>query len=169
MVCILFSVCFCVQLLAAVLMTGYGQGAGTGAVLEADCRPVYVMVIDLTGGNTYLELVKGAVLAALEAMPTCSLFGLATFTSLVSLNLVVRVSSSVGRQESSLQIWAGCSCSLSYMKVQHRSHVSAAEGGASNGCRLLSPQAATAAICQAHTWQGCWQQHIPLSCCCCWT
>lgn len=57
------------------------QGAGEDSpCYEADCRPVHVALIDATGGPVFLELVKGAVLAALEALPSCALFGLATFS-----------------------------------------------------------------------------------------
>ena len=48
---------------------------------EAKCTPAYIALIDSTGGPTYLELVKSALLAALEAMPPAALFGLVTFSN----------------------------------------------------------------------------------------
>ena len=64
------------------LIAAGGQGTGEdGVQYEAECRPVYLALIDATGGPVFMELVKGAVLAALEAMPACYLFGLATFSS----------------------------------------------------------------------------------------
>ena len=47
-------------------------------------QPVYIVLIDTTGGAGFVELVTAAVLAALEAMPACSLVGLATFSDEVS-------------------------------------------------------------------------------------
>ena len=42
-------------------------------------RPVYVALVDLSSSEEFLELVKSALLAALEALTPGSLFGLATF------------------------------------------------------------------------------------------
>lgn len=65
--------------------TSPGQGAGEGEVpTQVPCTPVYLALVDATGGGVFLELIKGAVLAALEALPACSLFGLATFSHEVS-------------------------------------------------------------------------------------
>ncbi|XP_057455965.1 protein transport protein SEC23 D [Lotus japonicus] len=42
--------------------------------------PVYVAAVDLSSSEEFLELTKSALLAALEAIPPGSLFGLATFS-----------------------------------------------------------------------------------------
>ncbi|KAK3142681.1 hypothetical protein QOZ80_4BG0349890 [Eleusine coracana subsp. coracana] len=47
--------------------------------------PVYVAAIDLSSSEEFLELVKSALLAALEALPPGSLFGLLTFSSKIGL------------------------------------------------------------------------------------
>lgn len=51
--------------------------------LEVEVTPVYVALVDTTGGEEYLELVKSALLAALEALPASALFGLATYSNQV--------------------------------------------------------------------------------------
>ena len=43
-------------------------------------RPVCVALIDTTGTEGYMELVRCSVLAALEALPPCTEIGLATFS-----------------------------------------------------------------------------------------
>ena len=43
-------------------------------------RPVYIALVDVAGGEEFLELVKSSLLAALEALPPAALFGLATFS-----------------------------------------------------------------------------------------
>lgn len=48
-----------------------------------EVTPVYVALVDATGSEDYIELVKSALLAALEALPLSALFGLATFTNQV--------------------------------------------------------------------------------------
>ena len=53
--------------------------------LEVDVTPVYMALVDTTGGEEYLELVKSALLAALEALPASALFGLATYSDQVCL------------------------------------------------------------------------------------
>lgn len=45
--------------------------------------PMYVALVDVCGGDDYLELVKSALQAALEAIPSGSLFGLITFSDKV--------------------------------------------------------------------------------------
>uniref|UniRef100_A0A0E0DDW3 Sec23/Sec24 trunk domain-containing protein n=1 Tax=Oryza meridionalis TaxID=40149 RepID=A0A0E0DDW3_9ORYZ len=47
--------------------------------------PVYVAAIDLSSSEEFLELVKSALLAALEAISPGSLFGLLTFSSKIGL------------------------------------------------------------------------------------
>ncbi|TVU14632.1 hypothetical protein EJB05_38110 [Eragrostis curvula] len=47
--------------------------------------PVYVAAIDLSSSEEFLELVKSALLAALEALSPGSLFGLFTFSSKIGL------------------------------------------------------------------------------------
>ncbi|EEE60965.1 hypothetical protein OsJ_14735 [Oryza sativa Japonica Group] len=51
----------------------------------ATTTPVYVAAIDLSSSEEFLELVKSALLAALEAIPPGSLFGLLTFSSKIGL------------------------------------------------------------------------------------
>ncbi|KAJ4980050.1 hypothetical protein NE237_010830 [Protea cynaroides] len=48
-------------------------------------RPVYVAAVDLSSSEEFLELIKSAVLAALEALGPGSLFGLATFSHKIGL------------------------------------------------------------------------------------
>ncbi|XP_042511223.1 protein transport protein SEC24-like isoform X1 [Macadamia integrifolia] len=48
-------------------------------------RPVYVAAVDLSSSEEFLELIKSAVLAALEALVPGSLFGLATFSHKIGL------------------------------------------------------------------------------------
>jgi len=50
---------------------------------EVEVTPVYVALVDATGSEDYIELVKSALLAALESLPQSALFGLATFTNQV--------------------------------------------------------------------------------------
>ena len=57
----------------------------TEGPVEVEVTPVYVALVDTTGGEEYMELVKSALLAALEALPSCALFGLATYTDQVCL------------------------------------------------------------------------------------
>ena len=46
-------------------------------------RPVCVALVDVTGTEEHLELVRCSLLAALEALPPCTAFGLATFSDKV--------------------------------------------------------------------------------------
>ena len=46
-------------------------------------RPLCVALVDTTGTEEYLELVRCSLLAALEALPPCTEFGLATFSDKV--------------------------------------------------------------------------------------
>lgn len=50
-----------------------------------EARPVYVAAVDLSSSEEFLELVKSALLAALEALEPGSLFGLATFSHKIGL------------------------------------------------------------------------------------
>ncbi|XP_009783888.1 protein transport protein SEC23 D [Nicotiana sylvestris] len=52
---------------------------------EMQARPVYVAAVDLASSEEFLELVKSALLAALEALGPGSLFGLATFSHKIGL------------------------------------------------------------------------------------
>lgn len=52
---------------------------------ESLARPVYVAAVDLTASEEFLELVKSALLAALEALAPGSLFGLITFSHKIGL------------------------------------------------------------------------------------
>ena len=45
---------------------------------------MYVALVDVCGGEDYLELIRSALQAALEAMPAGALFGLITFSTRVS-------------------------------------------------------------------------------------
>ncbi|KAL5213982.1 hypothetical protein ABZP36_003134 [Zizania latifolia] len=51
----------------------------------ATTTPVYVAAVDLSSSEEFLELVKSALLAALEAVSPGSLFGLLTFSSKIGL------------------------------------------------------------------------------------
>lgn len=55
-----------------------------GEALQHVVRPVCVALIDTTGTEGYMELVRCSVLAALEALPPCTEFGLATFSDKAS-------------------------------------------------------------------------------------
>ena len=44
---------------------------------------MFLALVDLSGGEEYLELVRGALQAALEALPSTALFGLITFANQV--------------------------------------------------------------------------------------
>lgn len=52
---------------------------------EMQPTPVYVAAVDLSASEEFLELIKSALLAALEALGPGSLFGLATFSYKVGL------------------------------------------------------------------------------------
>lgn len=52
---------------------------------EMRARPVYVAAVDLSASEEFLELVKSALLAALEALGPGSLFGLITFSHKIGL------------------------------------------------------------------------------------
>ena len=59
---------------------------GDGAQAEAvHGVPMYVALVDVCGGEDYLELIRSALQAALEAMPAGALFGLITFSTRVRL------------------------------------------------------------------------------------
>lgn len=55
------------------------------ALDEMQPTPVYVAAVDLSASEEFLELIKSALLAALEALGPGSLFGLATFSYKVGL------------------------------------------------------------------------------------
>ncbi|XP_066348287.1 protein transport protein SEC23 D-like [Miscanthus floridulus] len=59
-----------------------GEGAAAAAAAPT---PVYVAAIDLSSSEEFLELVKSALQAALEALSPGSLFGLLTFSSKIGL------------------------------------------------------------------------------------
>ena len=58
-----------------------GNGARGAAVHGV---PMYVALVDVCGGEEYVELIRSALQAALEAMPAGALFGLITFSTRVS-------------------------------------------------------------------------------------
>ncbi|GJP53808.1 hypothetical protein CLOM_g12942 [Closterium sp. NIES-68] len=67
---------------------GPGEPISTFHVLdEAEIRkrPVYIAMVDVSGSEEFLELVKSSLLAALEALSPAALFGLVTFGSKVGL------------------------------------------------------------------------------------
>ena len=55
-----------------------------GLVQQQVVRPLCVSLVDTTGTEDYLELVRCSLLAALEALPPCTEFGLATFSDKVT-------------------------------------------------------------------------------------
>ena len=55
-----------------------------GEALRHVVRPVCVALIDMTGTEGYMELVRCSVLAALEALPPCTEIGMATFSDKAS-------------------------------------------------------------------------------------
>lgn len=79
------------QMRGAIRLTAYHEvkfsllchqsAGGMSAAYEADVRPAYVLLVDATGGPAFVDLISGALLAAMEGMPECSLIGLATFSA----------------------------------------------------------------------------------------
>lgn len=67
-----------------------------------DAVPVYVALVDGTGSEDFTELVRSALLAALEAMPPGALFGLASFSSQVQLQSATIMSPARGVADSQL-------------------------------------------------------------------
>ncbi|CAI7906774.1 unnamed protein product, partial [Closterium sp. NIES-53] len=68
---------------------GLGEPISSCHVLdEAEIRkrPVYIAMVDVSGSEEFLELVKSSLLAALEALSPAALFGLVTFGSKVSVS-----------------------------------------------------------------------------------
>ena len=55
-----------------------------GLAQQQVVRPLCVALVDTTGTEEYLELARCSLLAALEALPPCTAFGLATFSDKVS-------------------------------------------------------------------------------------
>lgn len=51
---------------------------------ERVAAPLYVALVDVCCGEEVLELVKSALAAALEALPSSALFGLITFSRKVT-------------------------------------------------------------------------------------
>ncbi|KAL3689756.1 hypothetical protein R1sor_016065 [Riccia sorocarpa] len=58
---------------------------GTNSGQDFQGRPVFVAAVDLSASEDFLELVKSALLAALEAISPGSLFGLVTFSHKIGL------------------------------------------------------------------------------------
>ena len=46
-------------------------------------QPIYIALVDLSCNEEFLELVRSALLAALEAVPPAARFGLVTFSDKV--------------------------------------------------------------------------------------
>ena len=61
------------------LWRGRGRQAEGGGAAEVAVAPVMLALVDAGGGEEWLELVRGALAAALEALPASALFGLVTF------------------------------------------------------------------------------------------
>ena len=61
----------------------WARAQGGAAQRPVYGTPMYVALVDVCGGEDYLELVRSALQAALEAMPAGALFGLITFSSRV--------------------------------------------------------------------------------------
>ena len=61
---------------------GRGEGEGEG---EAIAAPAFVALVDTSGTEEQLEVVKSAVLAGLEALAPNALFGLVTFSDKIGL------------------------------------------------------------------------------------
>lgn len=55
------------------------------ALTELPAQPVYIALVDICCGEEFLELVKSALLAVLEAVPKPALFGLITFSTKVKI------------------------------------------------------------------------------------
>ena len=58
---------------------GVHAAGGAKADLDLFNRPVYVACVDLAASEEFLELVKSALMAALEALSPGALFGLVSF------------------------------------------------------------------------------------------
>ncbi|CAI5459494.1 unnamed protein product [Closterium sp. Yama58-4] len=77
---------------------GLGEPISSCHVLdetEIRKRPVYIAMVDVSGSEEFLELVKSSLLAALEALSPAALFGLVTFGSKVSASRSYRPTKSV--------------------------------------------------------------------------
>jgi len=61
------------------------RGDSIPADIKLIGRPVYVAFVDVACDEEYLELVKSALLAALEALPPVALFGVITFSDKLGL------------------------------------------------------------------------------------
>eukprot|EP00884_Botryococcus_braunii_P002587 jgi/Botrbrau1/12329/Bobra.4_3s0002.2 len=82
----------CPELRAGLLEVDCPVDAGVNAAsedgdgwMEVAASPIFVALVDRSGGPDYLELVRTALLAALEAVPPSSLFALLTFADTVEL------------------------------------------------------------------------------------
>lgn len=73
--------------------TSFLQAAAGSGEQAIDGRPIYIALVDLTCSLDFLELIKSGLLAALEAVPPASQFGLITFSHKVNSNMHVASSS----------------------------------------------------------------------------
>ena len=87
-----------------------GDGARGAAVHGV---PMYVALVDVCGGDEYLELIRSALQAALEAMPAGALFGLITFSTRVTATHCVACDSGLNSG-----VWGGV---MHYPKLLHSS------------------------------------------------
>lgn len=63
-------------------MASEGTPEGSAAYLGL---PLYIALVDLTGGDEWMELVKSGLLAVIEALPSFCLFGIAVYSDRVGL------------------------------------------------------------------------------------
>ncbi|XP_010931127.1 protein transport protein SEC23 D isoform X1 [Elaeis guineensis] len=73
----------CAELRSAFIDLEIPVEGSAGDAMRA--RPVYVAAVDLSSSEEFLELIKSALLAALEALSPGSLFGLVTFSHKIGL------------------------------------------------------------------------------------
>ncbi|XP_054812670.1 protein transport protein SEC23 D [Prosopis cineraria] len=73
----------CAEMMSSFIDLELPEEPSEEAAMHA--RPVYVAAVDLTSSEEFLDLIKSALLAALEALAPGSLFGLATFSHKLGL------------------------------------------------------------------------------------
>ncbi|XP_028773087.1 protein transport protein sec24 isoform X1 [Neltuma alba] len=73
----------CAEMMSSFIDLELPEESSEDAVMQA--RPVYVAAVDLSASEEFLDLIKSALLAALEALAPGSLFGLATFSHKLGL------------------------------------------------------------------------------------
>ncbi|KAI9107716.1 hypothetical protein K1719_021379 [Acacia pycnantha] len=73
----------CAEMMSSFIDLELPEESSEEAAMQA--RPVYVAAVDLSSSEEFLDLIKSALLAALEALAPGSLFGLATFSHKLGL------------------------------------------------------------------------------------